>query len=405
MRLGRMIGWRKRRLYRELDAKLRRFAEWPRGVPSDEVALFRETLEHLRHLFRAERSAVLWELADEPYLYLATSGPDGFEFSREAPDEFTSPAAGDEFEGAAVFISSTKGLRATTSRIEETDALLIDRRLNERLKAKTLLAAAFASDAVSGRLFILDLPRVARFDFALATLAASTLLARFEQLNMVGAARIDAVNAERHRVARDLHDGLLQQFTGVVLQIETIHDLLEKDPAQARRMLTQVEASLMHDQRELRAYVDELRPRSRRSSTEFDLQARVAELRERFSREWKIGLDVEIGPMHPLVTKALGQETFRLIQEAVMNAAKHGQASKVSVELATREDRLWIKVRDDGIGFPFRGRHDLTSPVIRQQGPGVLAERVAGLNGELVVDSTEEGAVLEISLPLGWRAE
>ena len=94
-----------------------------------------------------------------------------------------------------------------------------------------------------------------------------------------------------------------------------------------------------------------------------------------------------------------------MISEAVMNSAKHGQATKVMVSLATREDRLWIRVSDDGIGFPFRGRHDLASMVAKQQGPSVLAERVAALNGELTVESTEEGATLEIELPLGWRAE
>lgn len=401
MQLDRIIGWRERRLHRELDAKLRRLSEWPRALPQDDVGVIRETLEHLRHVFRAPRAAVLWELADEPYLYLGTSSAEGFEVTRESPDRFASPSSAE----GVVYIRGAKQLRATPSRIEESDALLIDAGLHERLGASSLLSAPFSSEAVGGRLFLLDLGRVARFDFGLLTLAASLLVERLENVAAVGSGRSEAVAAERFRVARDLHDGLLQQFTGVVLQIETIHDLLEKDPAEARRMLTEVEASLMNDQRELRAYVDELRPRARRSSTEFDLEGRVAELRERFRREWKIDLEVEIGAMHPLVTQALGQETFRLVHEAVMNSAKHGQASKVVVSLGTREDRLWIRVRDDGIGFPFRGRHDLATLVAKQQGPSVLAERVAALNGDLVVDSTEEGATLEMSLPLGWRTE
>ncbi|MGH9459435.1 MAG: sensor histidine kinase, partial [Thermoanaerobaculia bacterium] len=150
--------------------------------------------------------------------------------------------------------------------------------------------------------------------------------------------------------------------------------------------------------------VDDLRPRSRRR-WEFDFGQRVAELRERFAREWNVQVEVDVGPMHPLVTQALGHETFRMIAEAVTNAAKHGQASRVIVYLATREDRLWIRVQDDGIGFPFRGRYNLSALLERHQGPLVLCERVMALNGDLTVDSTEEGATLEISLPLGWRAE
>ena len=109
--------------------------------------------------------------------------------------------------------------------------------------------------------------------------------------------------------------------------------------------------------------------------------------------------------MHPLVTQALGMETFRMVAEAVANSAKHGQATTIRVDLFTREDRLRIVVVDDGIGFPFRGRYNLPTLLERQIGPGVLGERVAALNGEMVVESTEEGSRVEIALPLGWQTE
>ncbi|MCA1733478.1 MAG: hypothetical protein LC732_07740, partial [Acidobacteria bacterium] len=146
MRLQRIIGWRERRLHRELDAKMRRMAEWPRALPADDASVMREALEHMRYVFRASRTAVLWELTDEPYLFLATCGPDGFELSQEPPDRFTSPT-GEDDAGAAVFIDGSRRLRATPSRIEETDALVIDSKLHERLGGTSLLAAAFASDA------------------------------------------------------------------------------------------------------------------------------------------------------------------------------------------------------------------------------------------------------------------
>lgn len=259
--------------------------------------------------------------------------------------------------------------------------------------------------AGQGRLFLLDLPKIRRADFAIGRLLAHTFARRVGQVGQLVSTRTEAVGEERTRVARDLHDGLLQSFTGIVLQLETAHDLLQKDPKEAGRVLTQVEATIMNDQRELRSYVDELRPRARRRSTEFDLKGRLDELQQRFAREWRIDLRFEIGAMHPLVTQAIGQETFRMISEAVMNSAKHGQASRIDVDLATREDRLWIRVRDDGIGFPFRGRYNLAALLEKQLGPAVLGERVAALNGDLMVESTEQGSSLEISLPLGWRAD
>jgi len=73
---------------------------------------------------------------------------------------------------------------------------------------------------------------------------------------------------------------LLQSFTGVVLQLETIHSLIDKQPAEARRMITDIEGLIMADQRELRSYVEQLRPR-RRIEVPFDFQSRMDDLRSR----------------------------------------------------------------------------------------------------------------------------
>ena len=210
-----------------------------------------------------------------------------------------------------------------------------------------------------------------------------------------------AVQEERVRVARDLHDGLLQSFTGVVLQLETIHSLVDKQPAEARRMITDIEGLIMADQRELRSYVEQLRPR-RRIDVPFDFQSRMDDLRSRFEKQWGIGVAFEIESIDPLVAKSLGQETFRIIQEAVTNSAKHGGASQVRIRLSSGDNKMHIEVVDDGSGFPFHGR--LTLEAIRESGvgPAMLAERVAALNGELAVESSGAGARVEISVPLGF---
>jgi signal transduction histidine kinase len=63
---------------------------------------------------------------------------------------------------------------------------------------------------------------------------------------------------------------------------------------------------------------------------------------------------------------------------------------------------MLIDVTDDGVGFPFRGRLSMEEMRERGIGPSVLAERVHSLNGDLTVESTEAGATLHISVPLGW---
>ena len=68
-----------------------------------------------------------------------------------------------------------------------------------------------------------------------AGIVATLASMRFEATSHADLAVRDAVAQERTRVARDLHDGLLQSFTGVVLQLETIHSQIEEHPDEAQR--------------------------------------------------------------------------------------------------------------------------------------------------------------------------
>ncbi|MFN2239500.1 MAG: sensor histidine kinase [Thermoanaerobaculia bacterium] len=408
MAFSRWMGWRERRRFRELEGKLRRLGEWPGSIPLDELSLIREIAVAGRHVFRAPRALVIWEVPDEPYSNVAFAAEDRFEVFQGEPggwEPFTSAELADQ---DAFYLNLDEGsahiLKGSVRRVK-VEGPLLDPELARKYSIQSAFVIRFQAERIEGWAVYAGIARPARWDFLIARLVGALASRRADHVSQVAASRLDAVSDERERVARDLHDGLLQSFTGIVLQLETVYAEMDEDPARARKLLTDAEASIMNDQRELRSYVDELRPRARRKSTEYDLRGRLDDLQKRFSAEWKIDLRVEIGLMHPLVTQALGQETYRMISEAVMNSAKHGQASRIEVGIGTKEDRLWIRVSDDGIGFPFRGRYNLEALIDRQLGPAVLAERVAALNGQMSVASTEEGASVEIFLPLGFRAE
>lgn len=76
------------------------------------------------------------------------------------------------------------------------------------------------------------------------------------------------------------------------------------------------------------------------------------------------------------------------------------EATLARVELAMEEGHVRMSVGDDGRGFPFRGRCDLPALTRMRQGPVTLRERVGALGGSLVLESTENGAQLEITIPL-----
>lgn len=217
--------------------------------------------------------------------------------------------------------------------------------------------------------------------------------------------RDEAIREERGRLARDLHDGLLQAFTGVVLHLETLHQLLEKESEKARGLITDIQAVLMHEQRELRNYLESLSPRERGTEGHFDADARFSELIRRFSQQWNVDVQIDREKVDPFVMQALGWETYRLVVEAVTNAAKHGDARRIVVWLSTIEDRLHITVRDDGKGFAWRGRKPFDQLVKEHMGPGTIGSRVASLNGQLWVDSSDDGSTIEITIPMGWKRD
>ena len=84
-----------------------------------------------------------------------------------------------------------------------------------------------------------------------------------------------------------------------------------------------------------------------------------------------------------------------------MNALKHGEPSRIWVDVEAHDDVLHIIVGDDGHGFPFRGRYDHTALERGALGPASLRDRAASLGGRLTIESEGTGSRVEIALPIG----
>jgi signal transduction histidine kinase len=381
------------------DQTAERLRQWPRTVHESLRSLLPESLAACAAIFSAAAATAVWENLAEPGLTIATQDRDGFRWiEKEDPSPYL-PLVAERLD-ATVFDDDGKGHVVTAGETLRLDG--VSATLRREFAPGRVISFPVAAENIEGRVFVVG-PAVDA-DEGLQTAAA---LAPLFDLSMSAALRFaslreQAASEERTRVARDLHDGLLQSFTGIVLQLETVHALLGHDPQEAARVLTKVQAAIMSDQRELRAYVESLRPRRRRGELVFDFGERIEEMRRRFEAEWGIRLRVDSGTVGPVVGGALGQETFRIVQEAVTNSAKHGGASRIDVHLRTREGMLLIDVTDDGNGLAIQGRLTLAEMKARGIAPSSLGDRVAALNGELTVQSDDSGLRLEIAVPLGF---
>ena len=368
-------------------------SEWIRSeVPSARAEMLRETLDMARKIFGAPRALMVWEEADEPWVNTAYLEGDDLVWKQSAPASYE-PVVAERLSYESFHVTAAEG------RDEHNP---IHPGLREDFRIGSALAIALAGEATPGRLFILDITLDPQH-FPSGALVAAIIESRLASLAFQQQQERGEVELRIRSIKRDLHDGLLQSFTGIVLQLETMLPLIESDPEEARRRITEAEGALMNEQRELRSYLESLTEKKAVREIDFDMTGRLRDLAHRYHDQWGVEVEYRRQTLDPLIRTALGWETYRIITEAITNATRHGHAKRVKVTLTTRNDHLIISVEDDGDGFPFRGKLSSDEMIARGVAPTSLTERVRALNGEVLVESTDEGSSVEISIPIGWR--
>src|SRR5262249_10090227 len=116
-------------------------------------------------------------------------------------------------------------------------------------------------------------------------------------------------------------------------------------------------------------------------------------------RQWEIKVKLQVHDGADDWPDSLANEVYRIVQEGVLNAARHADASAIGVVVASTDGGLRLEIADDGRGVPFRGTYDLNALNAMDRGPLTLKERVAELRGDLRLKSLETGSELSIRLP------
>src|SRR6185295_1442151 len=284
----------------------------------------------------------------------------------------------------------------------EVDGEPVEESLRRRFAMDGAASWPVQGEIVQGRLFALDR------DFepdhlVLGEIAAQRVAAELDQFYLTSRLRTAAVTEERVRLACDLHDGMLQSLTGTALQLQALARLMEEDLPAAREQLREVQRLIAADQRDLRFFIEELKPMPRALGGPAALADRLAELAARLKRLWDLGVTFELADLDGQLSEAFARQLYRLLREALFNVARHAGAASAQVEVTRRDGALEIAVTDGGRGFPFTGRYDFAELNRRKLGPVSLKERVAALGGSLAIDSRPGRTRLEIRLPAPGR--
>jgi signal transduction histidine kinase len=205
---------------------------------------------------------------------------------------------------------------------------------------------------------------------------------------------VDAQEAERKRVARELHDETGQALTAIGLGLRGVATVLRQDADKAAHNLRQLEGLVARSLDELQHLIADLRPSHLDDlGLAATLRWYLAELQERTNLHIDLDFDGERIPLQMEVKTAL----FRIIQEALTNVIKHAGAKNVQVRVFYDQSAVLAQVQDDGCGFdPNNFGSENRSPY------GLLGmnERASLLGGKFSVDSRfNRGTLVEVSIP------
>ncbi len=206
---------------------------------------------------------------------------------------------------------------------------------------------------------------------------------------------IEAQEAERQRISRQMHDGPAQSLTNLILQAEIVERMFDSDPARARAELGNLKNAANTTFQRIRDFIFDLRPMM---LDDLGLLPTLKRYVQTF--EGKTHLSV---PLTTLGERALSPHLevtiFRTAQELLSNVAQHAHASRAQVTLDLQSDPILLTVEDDGSGFDV-------APVLaaaRQRGGSGLTnldKRIGMLGGRVVFHSgTGRGTQVRVELP------
>ena len=200
---------------------------------------------------------------------------------------------------------------------------------------------------------------------------------------------------ERNRLARELHDSVVQQLFGVTLAAESAGSLLARDPDAAAAQLARAQELARGAIEELRSVVAALRPASvEAEGLAGALRKHVEVLRRVTGREIALR-DAGAAEAAPALGDDAAAQVFRIAQEALQNALRHAGAERIEVRLEPGPP-LVLTVADDGCGF------DPDEASVRSQRLGLtsMEERAAALGARLAISSREdEGTTVRLEVP------
>jgi signal transduction histidine kinase len=379
------------------------------------VALCDAVLDAVGRLFDAEWAILVLSGADLP-----ATVPSRFTWCREPAQRARLPSAA-EYAALAARITDVPQVMAVGDSAPQATVLGVPMRLDHRPVGSLLIGADHSADYSAGRdgigMSILetaanqivaalrnawllehaeDLRRQAIAGRAEAERHAQELASRNSQLRrardqLARARQAELVSAERHRIARDLHDGVAQCLVGIGMHLEWCHRHLDAASPAHGRLVASKELARAGLGR-VRSAVAELSELERPGT---GLGQALRDLASDFRSAGPLRVSVRVSAYQRELSPEVEHSLFQIAQEGLWNVVRHAGAAQAWLDLRYRTGEIRLGISDDGRGDPAAVSQYLSGTVRTRDRYGLrnMAERAGELGGEVTVERRRGGGL------------
>lgn len=207
---------------------------------------------------------------------------------------------------------------------------------------------------------------------------------------------IQAQEDERQRIARQLHDGPAQALTNLILRAEICERMLDLSTDQARSELASLRGMIVNTLQETREFIFDLRPMILDDLGLIPTLRRQAEI---FSSRTQVPIRLNVTGVERRLPSAVEVLVFRIAQETLDNAVKHGKASEIQVSVDVTPNSIRVSIEDNGVGFD--ASEAMASSQTKATGLRRIQEQVTSVSGQLSLETSPgQGSKLTVQIPV-----
>lgn len=203
---------------------------------------------------------------------------------------------------------------------------------------------------------------------------------------------------ERQRIARDLHDSVVQNLTNVVHKVEICSKLIEVDTIRCRLELQAMSKSIREIIQNMREVIYDLRPMS---MDDIGLDITIERELSKIRNYGTINVSFEIEGESKKLSSVVSLTILRVVQEACNNIIKHARANYIDVRIIYEKEYVEVRIEDDGVGFEVEDIVHLNRKDGSGFGISMMKERIFLLSGELQINSEpNRGTKIIVKVPV-----